>query len=584
MNILNKKLIIFSLIIFLLSFFVVQKTNAAPNISVVTGNLTNNSNVTVEGNAFGIKISNQALPLRFETWGSGNEGKTAQEASSGWWSDGIATIFPKVVSSNKRIETRDVLDATIYPDSNSTSEASISRTFYKKQAGFDQTSKMLLNFWIYTDLSNNQLNENIDTQLKFIHVSSDVFSTWPWGYTNFVMPFRAMSFWESMLPDNSSSTMTSYEPLALGATGLRNDLNNTRNIFKSEGWYNIQIELDQGEYGVRGSKEKISITGPNYAKYGTWSNIDATKSAYIDYPQWQANVPSGWVVWHQGKRYAAKTSGINTAISPDQDPDNWHESYPTDKLNSVIFWLWSQKRGSNQWNFSNQTLLISGSIYQNVYYEIVQQGTSDFTTMGAADNNAGTIFQSNKYAVMGNGDQLRRVDSYKIGSKADYNGKAYRCISDVISLVSPEQDNVHWEKIFDYPWPSSTIKMFFDSIYIDNSFARVEIGDNPIYDNCTHREIQPTEIWSDNQIQFTLNQGSFSDGQAYLFVIDENGNPSVGKEIIIGQSEIPISYNVKNFIDLIGHWSYFGVSNILDINSDNIINTRDLGIMLSKWN
>jgi len=30
---------------------------------------------------------------------------------------------------------------------------------------------------------------------------------------------------------------------------------------------------------------------------------------------------------------------------------------------------------------------------------------------------------------------------------------------------------------------------YFDDIYIDDSWARTEVGDNATYDNCTHREI-----------------------------------------------------------------------------------------------
>lgn len=73
------------------------------------------------------------------------------------------------------------------------------------------------------------------------------------------------------------------------------------------------------------------------------------------------------------------------------------------------------------------------------------------------------------------------------------------------------------------------INTYWDDIYIDNSWARIEIGDTYIYDNCTHREIQYPSAWSDISIQVKLNQGSFGAGDGvYLFVVDENGTASQG--------------------------------------------------------
>ena len=79
------------------------------------------------------------------------------------------------------------------------------------------------------------------------------------------------------------------------------------------------------------------------------------------------------------------------------------------------------------------------------------------------------------------------------------------------------------------------VTMYYDDIYIDNSWARVEIGDNAVYANCAHREIQPAATWSDTSITGTFNRGSFNNGDTvYFFVIDENGIPSAGYPVTIG--------------------------------------------------
>jgi hypothetical protein len=77
----------------------------------------------------------------------------------------------------------------------------------------------------------------------------------------------------------------------------------------------------------------------------------------------------------------------------------------------------------------------------------------------------------------------------------------------------------------------------WDDIYIDNSWARVEIGDQPVYDNCTRREMQIPSQWSNDSITLNVNQGAFKPGtEAYLFAVDANGVPSSGKKIIIGDA------------------------------------------------
>jgi len=78
----------------------------------------------------------------------------------------------------------------------------------------------------------------------------------------------------------------------------------------------------------------------------------------------------------------------------------------------------------------------------------------------------------------------------------------------------------------------------YDDIYIDNTQARVEIGNNSVWANCTHREIQVPIAWSNNSIQFTVNKGSFNSGEsAYVFVVDENGSTSTGYPIVFGESQ-----------------------------------------------
>ena len=72
----------------------------------------------------------------------------------------------------------------------------------------------------------------------------------------------------------------------------------------------------------------------------------------------------------------------------------------------------------------------------------------------------------------------------------------------------------------------------YDDIYLDHTLARVEIGENPNWNECTHSEIQPPISWSQDSIKIKVNQGTFSqNGTAYFFVIDKSGTASDGYAI-----------------------------------------------------
>jgi hypothetical protein len=77
--------------------------------------------------------------------------------------------------------------------------------------------------------------------------------------------------------------------------------------------------------------------------------------------------------------------------------------------------------------------------------------------------------------------------------------------------------------------------VYMDDAYIDNSWARVELGNNQNYSACTHREIQIPVSWSADAVTVNFNQGSFAPGStAYLFVRTSTGATSTGREVVIG--------------------------------------------------
>lgn len=77
--------------------------------------------------------------------------------------------------------------------------------------------------------------------------------------------------------------------------------------------------------------------------------------------------------------------------------------------------------------------------------------------------------------------------------------------------------------------PLTDISFFVDDVYVDNTLARVEVGNHSDFWSVTNREIQIPYEWSDTEIKVRINRGTFNaSDRLYLFVVDRDGNPSAG--------------------------------------------------------
>lgn len=75
------------------------------------------------------------------------------------------------------------------------------------------------------------------------------------------------------------------------------------------------------------------------------------------------------------------------------------------------------------------------------------------------------------------------------------------------------------------PREDGKFDLYVDDVYLDNSLARVEIGNASTWSGSTHREIQIPSSWSPDAINVDVNLGAFEEGdEAYLYVVDEDGN------------------------------------------------------------
>jgi len=107
-----------------------------------------------------------------------------------------------------------------------------------------------------------------------------------------------------------------------------------------------------------------------------------------------------------------------------------------------------------------------------------------------------------------------------------------------------EDDNIHtleeggaFERVGANLYGRKTINSHptFDDIYIATgpyAQARVEVGNAPVYEDCTKIAIGVVESWSDTDIDFTYYEGNFDDtDQKYLFIVNADGIISNAKAV-----------------------------------------------------
>ena len=159
-------------------------------------------------------------------------------------------------------------------------------------------------------------------------------------------------------------------------------------------------------------------------------------------------------------------------------------------------------------------------------------------------------------------------------------------LSDVSWNLCP---SFQMDKVWGIGWESNVsanvLTYWMDDIYVDNSRARTELCLGGSWNSRGKCEIQPATAWASSAVTFQTNQGSFADGSsAYLYVVDANGSVNTnGFSVTLGssQSSPPSSYGISNFLQLLADW--LTSASTSDKNSDGLVNTKDLGIMMSGW-
>ena len=99
-------------------------------------------------------------------------------------------------------------------------------------------------------------------------------------------------------------------------------------------------------------------------------------------------------------------------------------------------------------------------------------------------------------------------------------------------------DTLYQQQVSNGAQPNSWV--YYDALYVDDSWHRVILCSSSTWNNCSDSEIQIPTSWANNSISFVVNQGSLS-GNLYLYVVDGNNVANSSGYSVAGGNPAPNS-------------------------------------------
>lgn len=199
--------------------------------------------------------------------------------------------------------------------------------------------------------------------------------------------------------------------------------------------------------------------------------------------------------------------------------------------NLKFFRLWNDDGGDTVASTSNDGIILDelcfdGSRFQSVTLQMPdvwnqheflwRQSTSGSCGFGDATGNGYYEFiQDGSSVQLYNGDFPTQLPPVEYGSPSGNGLRVMDNFTDIGDM--------------------SGTSVYMDDLYVDNTFARIIIGNASTLAASTVREVQIPSAWADTSVTVTVNRGSFGATEsAYLFVIDANNVASAGHSITFG--------------------------------------------------
>ena len=256
------------------------------------------------------------------------------------------------------------------------------------------------------------------------------------------------------------------------------------------------------------------------------------------------------------KQRGASNRNAKAVVSGSKRDGNTHDLFYKNRLDFssgkiyINFWFRPLYNvGPDQFKFWR---LCSGNGLTNHYPSIALFYTNNWDryqlTRASSNGSAGSTMNQN-YSGSYDGNWHNIILEVEPGSVNKSNGRIENWFDQTlqdadenINILTQSGYNFSTVRFGEYVQNSDKSQtIYYDNIYVDNTWSRAEICDDSDRSRVGHCEIQIPTKWSNSSITLTVNHGSFKTGQtAYLYVVDSNGNAnSKGFPITIGGGGAP---------------------------------------------
>lgn len=290
------------------------------------------------------------------------------------------------------------------------------------------------------------------------------------------------------------------------------------------------VLFDDFEKGTNGSNIK---TGAGSAQVGKWDFIEGTRVPKYS----NANKVSGTLAFRADmSSYWRELVTTHLPSSTKKIFMSWWTLIPSGTVlpgtgdPAGINWknIWLQGEGT-----TDDDLVIPGFLGADSF--LVTSNSLPYTRWFSLDFNIGQWKRISYYVNGGSGSNSGSFKFWELTS----SGISQRINDNNVTIL--ESGGVFEQICLNgYGRVTSNCYPTFDDVYIatgDNALARIEIGNNATYVNCTKLAVVTPDSWSTNSISAKVWQGNFvASEQAYLFIIDSTGTPSPGYPITFGSS------------------------------------------------
>lgn len=198
--------------------------------------------------------------------------------------------------------------------------------------------------------------------------------------------------------------------------------------------------------------------------------------------------------------------------------------------NLKFFRIWSNNIGDSVASTSNGGIILDENCYNGSRFQAVTLGRNSWnhdeflwrqSTSGSCV--AGSSTGNGYYEFIQNGVQ-----------KQIYNNN-FPTETPPVVYGSPSSIGIRVMDNFTDVADINGTSVWMDDLYVDNTFARVMIGNASTFAASTVREIQIPSAWANGSITIQVNRGSFgASASAWLYVIDSANVPSAGQAITFG--------------------------------------------------